>query len=358
MTTKAIYKLLGIIMLCAGSFACLPTPTPPVLTQGYHAPTSFSIGIYHACAVLPSIYHPSWQPWNTDIVDKKYAVGRLYCWGDDPNADNLLVVPTDLADQSTDVISIAASYRYTCATYRLFDSGVFGDIQSTCWGGGALPLSPLPALTSPTQFVAGAAHICAIDSNDVSCWIGYNDPTLTAANNYYGVLNPPAMSNPTTLASGFFHSCAIDAGEVKCWGAEGLPPQYSVGQTNVPDGIINPKAISAGYLHTCVLDNAGINCWGDVNRQVALTNPVALASSSTRDCAIDASGLKCWGNEDTNTTPIFNKPSAVYMGLYYACAVDSAGVTCWMSAAGSNYYGIVTKMPPELRAANVVYGVN
>jgi hypothetical protein len=77
---------------------------------------------------------------------------------------------------------------------------------------------------------------------------------------------------------------------IACWGANN---EASVGQVNVPAGLVNPSAIAAGDVHTCVLDDNGVTCWGE-NLWGQTTVPASLANrSSARVGSVMGWGQPC-----------------------------------------------------------------
>jgi alpha-tubulin suppressor-like RCC1 family protein len=221
-------------------------------------PTSVAVGGTFACAITRE--------------------GSLWCWG-----RNLAISP-DVSPMpvllNETLRSVTAGQRHSCGLDA--QGGVW------CWGEGgsgqlgrsvvmtesfAIPMKvslPLPA----TKVVAGAAHSCALLSNDsVTCWgrgtegqLGNGLPDTQ--------LLPMVVPGVAAvgIAAGRNHTCSFTAaGLMQCWG-ENTSGQLADGTTRtafapVGKSTLKVKQLALGGSHSCSTDSSGaVFCWGDDSR--------------------------------------------------------------------------------------------
>lgn len=149
-----------------------------------------------------------------------------------------------------------------------------------------------------TSVSAGAAHTCAVGSEDRAyCW-GANDDGQLGDGSNAGNSRPIRVVGGlafATVSAGEAHTCAITTtGTAYCWGMNDRG-QLGDGSTN---GSITPVAvagglsftsISAGHGHTCGLATDGTGyCWGSNTRgelgdgtRMDRTTPTAVMSDSS-----------------------------------------------------------------------------
>lgn len=194
--------------------------------------------------------------------------------------------------------------------------------------GDAITISPARG-----RIAAGAAHTCAIASNDVVwCW-GDNSHYQLGSSAHAGLSNDrsllpvqaAALPNGRVarrITSGNHHVCVLaDDGTVWCWGDNGF------GELGVSGGVqadpvqvplpTTATLVAAGSTNTCaVLSNTNVMCWG-------------------------ANSYGQLGNGTTNSTanaipvPVASIPSSFVVssldvGAGHVCATSTAGNTwCW-----------------------------
>ncbi|KAJ0101421.1 hypothetical protein Patl1_06617 [Pistacia atlantica] len=141
--------------------------------------------------------------------------------------------------------SITSGFGFSCGI-------LMNTSRVRCWGNNSTARQIENEFTnnSMLSIVAGASHVCGIDSNRSVICRGNNDT---------GQLSIPLHSSGySSLALGENHSCGIRLnGSVDCWGGRG---EYSVNET---EGI-SFESIVSGSNFTCGLTtrNFSVMCWG------------------------------------------------------------------------------------------------
>lgn len=240
--------------------------------------------------------------------------------------------------------------------------------QSTCgWECTGGLLKSGNACSAATALAAGAAHTCAVTSDQrLLCW-GKNDEGQVTGTASTPVLTPHEVfaSGVTAVAAGTAHTCATVAGQVRCIGrnADGQAPATRA---------VNAAALAAGDRHTCALDGSGaVTCWGALNvGQTGGGTPIAsgasaLATGADHTCALlgGTGEVRCWGTNASgelgNGTPggFFAAPQtpvglgtgivAIGAGAHHTCAATGTRTTpvrCW----GANPAGPDSSVLPGL----------
>lgn len=338
----------------------------PVVVPGLTQAKAIATGVDHTCALM--------------------VAGEMKCWG--ANSDGQLgggttssrSAPSTVSGLATDVQSIAAGKRHTCA--------VAGNGSGQCWGGngsGELGDGTNTATSTPRAVpeVPGGlvaistkqSHSCALSTvGGVKCWGDNSQGQLgdgsTANSN--GLRDVAFFSSGVAkIAVGGSHTCALTlAAAVHCWGrnqfgqiGDGTTTNSSAAKpvNGLGRGVI---AITAGLYHTCALTQVGgVQCWGrnevgqlgdGAGADSSSPKPVtglasdvtAIAAGSYHTCALTASGeIQCWGYNgngqlgdgtiDAASSPrqvigLAGTVKSIGAGLYHTCALNTAGaVQCW-----------------------------
>ena len=236
--------------------------------------TDISAGLKHTCAVMN---------------------GAALCWGeggngrlghdrDDPNETR--VIPTHVADLTSQVTQISAGSEHTCAVMN-------GGVQ--CWGKGAdgrlghdrgdpeesrvIPTHVADLTSQVTQISAGSEHTCAVMDGGAQCWgkgadgrLGHDrdDPNETRVIPTHVA---DLTSQVTQISAGYEHTCAVARGRAFCWGSDssGQLGNDAASDAVVPEQVlgltVGVAQISAGGVssgsHTCALVNGRAECWGE-----------------------------------------------------------------------------------------------
>ncbi|XP_044507647.1 putative serine/threonine-protein kinase-like protein CCR3 [Mangifera indica] len=166
--------------------------------------------------------------------------GQVECWrGSVSNSSD------NFPSQEEKFGSITSGFGFSCGI-------LISTSRVRCWGNNSISRQIETEFTnnSMLSIVAGASHVCGIDSN------GF---LICHGNNQMGQLNIPLHSSGfSSLALGENHSCGIRLnGSVDCWGGGG---EYSVNET---EGI-SFESIVSGSNFTCGLTtrNFSVMCWG------------------------------------------------------------------------------------------------
>ncbi len=170
--------------------------------------------------------------------------------------------------------TLVAGWNHTC--------GLTANRNAFCWGlnsdgqlgdGSRLDrLVPTLVRGGITSLVAGSAHTCGIDDDDVVCW-GDNRFGQLGDGTNEGRAQPVAVqglpSRPRSLAAGAVHTCALlPDGSVYCWG-QNLHGQIGDGTTqnrnraSAVAGNLRFSSLEAGGALACgFATDGGEYCWG------------------------------------------------------------------------------------------------
>jgi cysteine-rich repeat protein len=191
------------------------------------------------------------------------------------------------------------AFEELAQTASVAGCGLGSDHRLTCWKLGDTFAQPTGTYR---QVVAGAYHVCALDSQgNVGCWA---DPGLETLAGQTTLLQPP-LGPFTRLAAGRFHTCGLrPEGSVACWGglfAPGQPPSPRGPLVDLPAPPPGPFVeLDAGSSETCARRPSGaIVCWGpgDLPGAAAPQGLHGLSVGKTIACGLDATGeIRCWGN--------------------------------------------------------------
>lgn len=303
------------------------------------------------------------------------AISRsnVYCWGrnDYGQLGNGTIsasanTPVQVVDVTgtgalSDIIHVAAGYRYTCAVKS--DGSVY------CWGYngyGNLGDNTTTNRLLPTQVKGvantgfltgiskisiggtqqGVAHTCALSTGgSVYCW-GYNGYGQLGSNNttnysvpvqVLGVGAAGTLSNIRGISAGGYHghTCAVNTSNaVFCWGhnASGQLGDNTATNRSVPvqvvgvngSGLLGSIAnVSTGSYHTCANSSGGdVYCWGNntngqlgINSTTQYSHPRQVFSTSGAGTLTGITSVVAGGYSTTNGS---------------TCAVSGAGALyCW-----------------------------
>lgn len=292
----------------------------------------------------------------TCIIDNN---GKPYCFGENKAAELGESSPQIYPDpermnHTTNIIKISSSFEHTCViddNYLLYCVG--SNRRGQLGDGSYDPVRRIevPILGGTVQFkdvVAGAAHTCAISTNDELWCFGSNDygesdidssdvdiPT-PVKNSFLGAIKGLAISGAT--------NCAIDgtSDKIICWGdnasgqlGNGTNDPYRGPATVAASDI--PSSIFGGFNSStfCAQLPGELYCWGD-NRWSQFgdgydisSNIITLAQSevysslvltSSGGCGITQLGrLQCWGERylgngtsDSERSPVVIDGSVLY----------------------------------------------
>jgi len=291
------------------------------------------------------------------------ATDQLWCWGDSPIDDTMVLNPRQVAG------------AYTTLT-------VGQDVWCAIDTGGALichrrnePTAPEPIPTSlvPVQIAANGHTACAIDTDQqLWCWgdnaafqVGTGDNLNVAAdapNQIQGRFQVVEMGDNAV--------CAITTGgELECWGNCGgqIGRNDNCGTPTVVEPERKFRDVSVGGGHTCAIDVDGkLHCAGNNNVHGELGTHGGLpslellevegfgdwtsVSAGTRfTCGLRADQEAwCWGDNRFGqlgdrgggdvSAPVEIDPGpfdAVFAGSANGCALRDGALWCW----GSNSFG-------------------
>jgi alpha-tubulin suppressor-like RCC1 family protein len=295
------------------------------------------------------------------------TTGTVYCWGRNGNnnrttgqlgtAGSDKSTPT-LVQGLTNVISLAAAERHTCAVSTVAAGGTSGKVY--CWGQnrhGNLGTGTLSESSAPPLQVAGITDAISVTvagfggcarrvGNVVSCWGEQNyhgnlGNGTTAANTNGPPVTVTGVSTAAAVASGGYGarsgiSCvALTGGTVQCWGDNRAPNRFGGGTIGkitgvagtASDSVSTPvtipsvtgaTAIATGQRHMCAIVGAtgtGL-CWGvgangelgngatpNVSPPVVvtgLTGATQISASGESTCALLGTGsITCWGSNSS-----------------------------------------------------------
>ncbi len=353
-----------------------PIQVQGVAGTGYLANiVSISAGQLHTCAVDSS--------------------GNAYCWGYNGQGglgDNTVTgrtTPVQVhgvgnAGNLTNIISISAGYRHTCA---VSSAGV-----AYCWGynnayqlgdgtstNSSVPLVPSGLTSGVTAISTGFYSTCAIKSGAGYCWGGTTQSNSSSNVNYSSTPAVLWSSGVTSIAAGSELLCAVVNQKVNCYNASGSYAYHSAGTSNVLKDVLFVTATSKnyGYPTICALRNNGvIYCWGYDNNTSPFNGGTAgsstyptvislpsvsgnqhtiVSTGETHSCGILNGITQCWGTSNvgalgsaissalTPSTVLLNANSSTLAGQMtlgaggsHNCSLSYAGeVFCW----GDNTYG-------------------
>jgi alpha-tubulin suppressor-like RCC1 family protein len=312
-----------------------PTLRAEVATMSF---SNLAVGGQHACAVAAS--------------------GVAYCWG-------------------ADGFGQIGNGNRTTAACR-FGPGS----PDTC-----VPAPTIVSRAAEDQFqeiVAGAAHNCARDSNQlVRCWGAaqfgeLGSPVACASQPCFrrapALVTLPQGTRPQMIAvsANDGNACTTGSGEVLCWGSL---PGVRAGQIlqtatavsmQFPTGPNYVRVGAGGDFYCAGTPNGPLQCLGNNafgqlgdGTNTASTTPAlvsaaqftSIALGRTFACGLGPGGVACWGSNrlgqlGDGTTGDSNVPTAsslagftpvsVGVGFQHACAIDVNGAAfCW----GSNSDG-------------------
>ena len=273
------------------------TITPPVVDDGPHpvtvpvalggnAATRVDVGQRSACAVLTS--------------------GKLWCWGDNTQAQLARVTTTDSAGPGEAALGPVA---WTGAgTNTGFGVTATGDLLT--WG----------AIAGTEGSVAARTASVSPDAVPLSIALGpvtsLSVSSTTVVQSGGGFPRPPPQ--------GVAHACAVVKGDVYCWGISlmgalgtGLPePAPKPTRAVVESEKAWPQQVAAAGEITCVrLTDGSVQCAGDNARGALGKDPkqpfsmffdpaetftghaVSVATSAGSVCALEQGGhVVCWGS--------------------------------------------------------------
>lgn len=261
----------------------------------------------------------------------------MQCWGNNQygqlgtggkSAGNVQT-STAKAVNISDVVTITAGARHSCAVLSSGQVQCFGDNTSGQLGNGTNISSNNPVtvsdMVSAELVGAGENHSCALLGDDtVQCW-GNNAHRQLGGGDYFTSSVPVAVSisNVRAISVGANHSCAIkNDNTVWCWGdnANKQLGDNALPNSNTPVQIsgLLAKTLSAGEHFNCAITlDDDVQCWGQNSHQQidasGATNSAALktisqaagatvlSSGKNHSCAIlvDQS-LYCWGDNSHN----------------------------------------------------------
>ncbi|MFA7209793.1 MAG: hypothetical protein WC120_06000, partial [Parcubacteria group bacterium] len=289
--------------------------------------------------------------------------GTAYCWGHDlygQIGDNVSttrrttpvqVLGVDGIGTLSGVRRISGGGNHTCAvknegTAFCWGSNAYGQVGNNSTIDALAPVQVLGidgigALSGIDRIATGAAHTCAVKTdNTVLCW-GYNgngqlgdgsDTDRYVPVAVAGVGGEDLLSDINQIIAGNSNTCALNNGGLAyCWGNNNFG-QVGDGTTNstfLPvqimddDGIGNLteiSQISAGNYHMCAVKTDGsLYCWGhsgygetgdystnarllpvqvvDVGGAGSLSDVNQISAGGTSSCARKTDGTAyCWGS--------------------------------------------------------------
>ncbi|RKG83683.1 RCC1 domain-containing protein [Corallococcus terminator] len=298
--------------------------------------TKLAVGGNHTCALLDTGLVRCWG---------QNTYGQLGYNSKDNVGDGEPVASFGYVNLGGPAIRIAVGGEHSCAVMatgkvRCWGRNHHGQLgyghtnsigdDEQPWKAGDVNIGDVTA----TDVVAGAAHTCALLSNEkMLCW-GYNlwgQLGQTHALNIGGTELPGSAQQVTPggpvsqITAGINHTCALlKTGTVRCWGANSSG-QMGTGQAS---GAILLKdagpidlgtsalQVSAGGNHSCALLSTGsVRCWGlatygqtGYGSTTARNTPGAAVdldgatayqvatSSGNHTCALLSTGkARCWG---------------------------------------------------------------
>ena len=352
--------------------------TTPVEVAGLNASVrSVTIGLYHTCALT--------------------TAGRVRCWGNNfsgqlgtgnsQNSPN----PIDVADLTSNVVSISAGLVHTCALLSTGEVKCWGSNQFGAVGNGSTENAWRPAtvrgLGSNVRAIAAGYYLaCAVMNNGAAkCW-GDNrsgalgDGTKVQRNEPVDVKG--LSSGVQSLVSGDYYVCALmTSGAVMCWPTASSPTPTPV--NGLASGV---TALSGGGWHTCArMNNGRLKCWGNNNlgqlgngNTNSSTDPIdvtvldgtirSVTAGGAYTCILtDYGGAKCWGSNglgqlgtgsrNNSLTPLFvnglaNRPVVVLVHgwLGFGGPSDSCQAQPAQYGVGADpNYGFFEQIPQKLR---------
>ncbi len=300
----------------------------------------------------------------TCIIDNS---GKPFCFGENKTGELGESSPQTYADpermnHTSEIIKISSSFEHTCVidnNYLLYCVG--GNSRGQLGDGSLDPVRRIerPILGGTIQFkdvIAGAAHTCAISTNDELWCFGSNDygesdvdsmdtEILTPVkNSFLGTIKGLAISGST--------NCAIDgvSDKIICWGdnASGQLGNGTNDPYRGPVTVSSPDMASllfGGFNSStfCAQLPGELYCWGDNRRSQfgdgydISSNVLTLAQSETYSslvltssggCGITPLGrLQCWGERylGNGTTDSERSPVAIDSAVLYGESSGSAG---------------------------------
>lgn len=180
-----------------------------------------TVGTSHACALT-----------NAD---------KVFCWGSDTfgqlglgdtSTGNSVKTPVEVTALGTEVASIHAGARNTCARLKDGTAKCWGTTEWGSVGNGKIEIigsekSPVPVLdlTSVTALSSPDSFVCAVTGGLVKCW-GESSALGTAAGSSYRTYKPAdpvvGLRDVVEVGVGTGYACARKSdGAVMCWGEDG-----------------------------------------------------------------------------------------------------------------------------------------
>lgn len=231
---------------------------------------------------------------------------------------------------------VAAGGDHSCVLYTSGRVFCWGDNQEAQLGSGTPTTGPVTRARAVSaappgllQIAAGAYHTCARSSAGVWCWGRNAEGQLgNGADSLVEPAPSPAMlpsDDPVVdLSAGGNVTCvAHESGAVRCWGQDYF-------------GVLGRSSTLTAQRTPVVVSGA--------------TGAVQVAVSGTHACSRNAAGeVRCWGNNTAGqlgrgtTSTLEYMPATVdgltasdlALGLEHSCATTSAGLSCW----GENDWG-------------------
>jgi alpha-tubulin suppressor-like RCC1 family protein len=291
-----------------------------------------SAGSYHTCAVTAAAGIKCWG---------QNSYGQL---GNGSMSNSSMAV--DVTGLTSDIGSVSAGYRHTCAVttvggVKCWGDNDFGQLGDGSVGDSTTPVDVVGLGSGVAAVSAGYRHTCALTTGGgAKCW-GGNEEGQLGWGMVSGSSTPVDVSGLTSgvaeVSAGGAQSCAVTtAGAAKCWGMrllDGGAVTDDFVPVDVPTLGSGVAAVSSGRDYSCVLlASGGVKCWmfnnygqlgdGSSTDRVlpvsvsGLTSGVASISSHgnavrSHTCAVtSASMIRCWGynasgelGNGTNTGP-------------------------------------------------------
>jgi alpha-tubulin suppressor-like RCC1 family protein len=271
--------------------------------------------------------------------------GAVWAWGSNYKGQlgysansNRNPTPTQVSNELSNVIAIAAGYSHTVVLYNDGTVWAWGRNSVGQLGNGNFSDQNTPAavsgLTNVIAIAAGDDHTVALKSDGTVLAWGYNNKGQLGNSNLTPQNLPAAVSGPTNviaIAAGGSHTLALKSdGTVLAWGSNSygqLGKSVNTSPNPTPDTVSelsNIIAIASGYYHSLALKIDGnVYAWGN--------NTVGQLGRSDN-----------YGSNPTPTTVsgLPTNVTAIAVGDGHSLALSGGG-TVW--AWGYNAYGQLRK---------------